>query len=166
MQAADPLLLWPCSAQLIQPHQQAQTQMQAPPHAHMHNGFVGPGSPRLQPGSPHVGSPHLSSPLVAGPLQQHLQLQGAEQPSSPGRSQSSRSSSGSQGAPQGEAVLGLVTNHDLDDPMASTAAMSGCAISLQATALALEPQFSGCCWVAAGRGCAGACMSCCSQQGI
>lgn len=108
MQAADLLPLWPCSAQLIQPHQQAQTQMQAPPHAHMHNGFVGPGSPRLQPGSPHVGSPHLGSPLAAGPLQQHLQLQGAEQPSSPARSQSSRSSSGSQGTPQGEPVLGTL----------------------------------------------------------
>ena len=121
MQAADPLLPWPCSAQLIQPHQQAQTQMQAPPHAHMHNGFVGAGSPRLQAGSPHVGSPHLGSPLVAGLLQQHLQLQGAEQPSSPARSQSSRSSSGSQGAPQGELVLGPVTEHVLGSPLVSAA---------------------------------------------
>ena len=30
MEMAEPVLLWPCSAQLIQPHQQAQTQMQAP----------------------------------------------------------------------------------------------------------------------------------------
>ena len=56
---------------------------------------------------------------MAGPLQQHLQLQGAEQPSSPGRSQSSRSSSGSQGAPQGEPALGPVNDHILDPPVAS-----------------------------------------------
>ena len=123
METAEPVLLWPCSAQLIQPHQQAQTQMQAPPHAHMHNGFVGPGSPRLQPGSPHAGSPHLGSPLMAGPLQQHLQLQGAEQPSSPGRSQSSRSSSGSQGAPQGEPVLESVKLYVLDDATAAKSAL-------------------------------------------